>query len=90
MLIDLETVAKCPFRVPEGFQRFSEWTNEMFDGEDYTRMSDMFQLGKLLQDYAPAMTVSTAAARAFIGKLKRKLYTAQDALNDPWLSIPIP
>jgi serine/threonine protein kinase len=49
MLIDLETVADFPFRLPEGFQYFKEWSIEMLEGNLYTPMSDMYQLGKLLE-----------------------------------------
>jgi hypothetical protein len=49
MLIDLETVAAYPFRLPEGFQYFREWSIEMLEGNSYTPMSDMYQLGRLLK-----------------------------------------
>jgi serine/threonine protein kinase len=44
MLIDLETVAASPFRLPEGFQYFRGWSIEMLEGSFYTPMLDIYQL----------------------------------------------
>jgi serine/threonine protein kinase len=49
MLIDLETVAASPFRLPEGFQYFRGWSIEMLEDSFYTPMLDMYQLGILLE-----------------------------------------
>jgi hypothetical protein len=56
MLIDLETVAAYPFRLPTGFQYFREWSIEMLEGSCYTPMSDMYQLGRLLEKDVHWMT----------------------------------
>ncbi|KAG0568484.1 hypothetical protein KC19_6G022400 [Ceratodon purpureus] len=90
MLIDLETVAAFPFEVPRGFEYFSGWSEEMFEGGSYTPMSDMYQLGKLLEDNVPKGTVVSTPAQQFIRSLLRKEYTAATALCDPWLSDRIP
>ena len=60
MLIDFESVATCPFRVTDGFQRFSGWYPEMLEGSLYTSSSDMFSLGKLLKEALPDEKTSLA------------------------------
>lgn len=90
MLIDLETVAVFPFQVSKGFEYFSEWSEVMLEGGSYTPMSDIYQLGKLLEDSVPQRTVDSAPARQFIMRLLRKEYTVPMALRDSWLSDPIP
>ncbi|CAM6044943.1 unnamed protein product [Sphagnum compactum] len=89
MLIDLETVAAYPFRLPEGFQYFREWSIEMLEGNLYTPMSDMYQLGRLLEKDVHWMTEISESALQFIRKLRSKECTAAMALSDPWLSDPV-
>jgi hypothetical protein len=89
MLIDLETVAAYPFRLPEGFQYFREWSIEMLEGNSYTPMSDMYQLGRLLKKDVHWMTEISESALQFIRKLRSKECTAVMALSDPWLSDPV-
>ncbi|KAH9558299.1 hypothetical protein CY35_06G001100 [Sphagnum magellanicum] len=89
MLIDLETVAASPFRLPEGFQYFRGWSIEMLEGSFYTPMSDMYQLGRLLKKDVHWMTEISESALQFIRKLTSKKCTAAMALSDPWLSDPI-
>jgi hypothetical protein len=89
MLIDLETVAAYPFRLPQGFQYFREWSIEMLEGNSYTPMSDMYQLGRLLEKDVHWMTEISESALQFIKKLRSKEYTAAMALSDPWLSDPV-
>ncbi|KAH9577158.1 hypothetical protein CY35_01G199400 [Sphagnum magellanicum] len=89
MLIDLETVAAYPFRLPEGFQYFREWSIEMLEGNSYTPMSDMYQLGRLLEKDVHWMTEISESALQFIRKLRSKECTAVMALSDPWLSDPV-
>ncbi len=89
MLIDLETVAAYPFRLPEGFQYFREWSIEMLEGNSYTPMSDMYQLGRLLEKDVHWMTEISESALQFIRKLRSKECTAAMALSDPWLSDPV-
>jgi hypothetical protein len=89
MLIDLETVAASPFQLPQGFQYFRGWSIEMLEGSSYTPMSDMYQLGRLLEKDVHWMTEISESALQFIGKLISKKCTAPMALNDPWLSDPV-
>jgi hypothetical protein len=89
MLIDLETVAASPFRLPEGFQYLRGWSIEMLEGSFYTPMSDMYQLGRLLEKDVHWMTEISESALQFIRKLRSKKCTAAMALNDPWLSDPV-
>ncbi|CAK9238755.1 unnamed protein product [Sphagnum troendelagicum] len=89
MLIDLETVAAYPFRLPEGFPYFREWSIEMLEGNSYTPMSDMYQLGRLLKKDVRWMTEISESALQFIRKLRSKECTAAMALSDPWLSDPV-
>ncbi|CAK9877535.1 unnamed protein product [Sphagnum jensenii] len=86
MLIDLETITACPFQLPEGFQYFREWSIEMLEGNLYTPMSDMYQLGRLLEKDVHWMTEIPESALQFIRKLKSKECIAAMALSDPWLS----
>jgi hypothetical protein len=91
MLIDLETVAASPFRLPEGFEYLREWSIEMLEGSFYTPMSDMYQLGRLLEkekDVHWMIEISESAVQ-FIRKLRSKKCTAAMALSDPWLSDPV-
>jgi serine/threonine protein kinase len=62
MLIDLERVAASPFRLPQGFQYFREWSIEMLEGNSYTPMSDMYQLGRLLEKDVHWMTEISESA----------------------------
>jgi hypothetical protein len=89
MLIDLETVAAFPFRLAAGFQYFREWSIEMLEGNLYTPMSDMYQLGRLLEKDVHWMPEISESALQFIRKLRSKEYTAVMALSDPWLSDPV-
>ncbi|KAH8966001.1 hypothetical protein BDL97_03G000300 [Sphagnum fallax] len=89
MLIDLETVAASPFRLPQGFEYLREWSNEMLEGSCYTPMSDMYQLGRLLEKDVRWMTEISESALQFIRKLRSKECTAAMALSDPWLSDPV-
>lgn len=61
----------------------------MSEGGSYTPISDMFQLGRLLGDRVPWITVDSTPAREFIRKLRQKEYTEVMAFDDPWLSEPI-
>ncbi len=88
MLIDLETVAAYPFQLPEGFQYLREWSIEMLEGNLYTPMSGMYQLGRLLEKDVHWTEISESALQ-FIRKLRSKKCTAAMALSDPWLSNPI-
>ncbi len=76
MLIDLETVAASPFRLPEGFQYFRGWNIEMLEGSFYTPMSDMYQLGRLLEKDVHWMVEISEFALQFIKKLTSKKCTA--------------
>ncbi|CAM6074883.1 unnamed protein product [Sphagnum tenellum] len=89
MLIDLETVAASPFQLPQGFQYFREWSIEMLEGNLYTPMSDMYQLGRLLEKDVHWMPEISESALQFIRKLRSKECTALMALSDPWLSDPV-
>ncbi|CAM6019566.1 unnamed protein product [Sphagnum balticum] len=89
MLIDLETVAAYPFRLPQGFQYLREWSIEMLEGNLYTPMSDMYQLGRLLEKDVHWMPEISGSALQFIRKLRSKECTAEMALSDPWLSDPV-
>jgi serine/threonine protein kinase len=91
MLIDLETVAASPFRLPEGFEYLRKWSIEMLEGSFYTPMSDMYQLGRLLEEEKDVhwMIEISESAVQFIRKLRSKKCTAAMALSDPWLSDPI-
>jgi hypothetical protein len=84
MLNDLEFVADSPFILSEGFQHFSHWNSEMFEGNQYTPFSDMYSLGKLLGAVLPG--ARTPLAEDFIKKLTNKQLSASYALQDPWLS----
>jgi len=86
MLIDLESVTASPFQMPEGFQYFRGWSIEMLEGSFYTPMSDMYQLGKLLEKDVHWMTEISESALQFIRRLRSKKCTAAMALSDPWLS----
>jgi hypothetical protein len=77
MLVDLETVALSPFQVPQGFQYFKGWSIEMSDGSFYTPMSDVYQLGRLLEWCMYWMTETTTFAQEFIMKLKSISNTLQ-------------
>ncbi|CAK9191076.1 unnamed protein product [Sphagnum troendelagicum] len=89
MLIDLESVAASPFQMPEGFQYFRGWSIEMLEGSFYTPMSDMYQLGKLLEKDVHWMNEISESALQFIRRLRSKKCTAAMALSDPWLSDPV-
>jgi serine/threonine protein kinase len=86
MLIHLEIVAASPFQLPEGFQYFRGWSIEMLEGNFYTPMSDMYQLGRLLRKAVHWMTEISESALQFIRTLTSKKCTAAMALTDPWLS----
>ncbi|KAG0592450.1 hypothetical protein KC19_1G252500 [Ceratodon purpureus] len=85
MLIDLETVAASPFRVPPGFKWFKEWSDATLEGAVYTPLSDMYQLGILLER---RMRWESPGAKDFIRRLKTKQCSAAMALDDPWISNP--
>jgi serine/threonine protein kinase len=87
MLIDFESVAESPFRLPEGFRRFRGWYPETLEGNVYTPYSDMYSLGKLLEEALP--NSRTSLAEEFVRNLTNKQLSASDALQDPWLSGPI-
>jgi hypothetical protein len=89
MLIDLETVAASPFRLPEGFQYLRGWSMKMLEGSFYTPMSNMYHLGRLLEKDVRWMTEISESALQFIRKLRSKKCTAAMALSDPWLSNPV-
>jgi hypothetical protein len=52
-------------------------------------MSDMYQLGRLLEKDVHWMTEISESAVQFIRKLTSKKCTAAMALSDPWLSDPV-
>jgi hypothetical protein len=63
----------------------------MLEGSFYTPMSDMYQLGRLLEkekDVHWMIEISESAVQ-FIRKLRSKKCTAAMALSDPWLSDPV-
>jgi len=52
-------------------------------------MSDMYQLGRLLEKDVHWMTEISEFALQFIKRLRSKKCTAVMALSDPWLSDPV-
>ncbi|CAM6000947.1 unnamed protein product [Sphagnum balticum] len=93
ILIDMESVAFSPFRLPEEF-----WSDEDVlegqidedvyeDGNLYTPMSDMYILGRLLETWG---FTSATCARQFAKQLTSKKPTAAMALKHPWLSDSMP
>jgi hypothetical protein len=64
-------------------------SQEMLEGSFYTPMSDMYQLGRLLEKDVRWMTEISESALQFVRKLTSKKCTAVMALSDPWLSDPV-
>jgi len=93
ILIDMESVAFSPFRLPEEFWSDEDvpevWIDEDVyeDGNLYTPMSDMYILGRLLETWG---FTSTTFARQFAKQLTFKKLTAARALKHPWVSDSMP
>ena len=83
MLIDFESVATFPFRVPKGFQHFSGWCAGTLEGSHYTPFSDMFCLGQLLKEALP--DEKTSLAEDFVQRLINKQLSASAASLHAWL-----
>ena len=89
MLLDLETAAAAKAHaLPSAFNPFTGWGNSVLDSHKrFTTMSDMHLIGALLEKFFSTSGIaSSAASRAFIGKLERKLLSTTAVLNDPWLA----
>lgn len=84
VLINLETAAECPNKVPQGFLGLLGWDPDTLEGGVYMTMSDMHQLGQLLS--STRELVNSTNAKAFIHRLLSKNLSAELALKDPWLS----
>ena len=86
MVIDLEQVAEESRQLPPSYKLacWDDGTLKMGDGggAQYTCLSDMYQLGRLLQSCACAMS---ANAQAFVEALLGKQLTADQALRQSWL-----
>ena len=86
MVIDLEMAAKADQCVNET-KRLSAWDANTLDVRDgkqaYTCMSDMYLIGKLLQDIGGSGMPQQA--KEFTLKLKSKLLTAEQALQQPYI-----
>jgi hypothetical protein len=85
VLIDLEAAAVCPNEVG-GFS-LRNWSSDTLDDGVYTKMSDMYQLGRLLVSMRECL--NTTDAESFIQQLLSKNLSAEVALNDIWLSDPM-
>lgn len=88
MLIDLETVAAADAAALPPTFSLTGWGSSTLDSHRrFTPESDMHQIGALLDEvFSTNGIAGAAAAGAFIDKLKRKLFSAAAALQDPWLA----
>ena len=88
MVIDLETVAKADFELPEGLDCFRCWTRQTLEGKRYTPRLDMYHLGMVLRRAMKdsAKSLAKSLAKSFIRDLISKQLDAEMALNHTWLS----
>ncbi|KAG9285579.1 hypothetical protein G9A89_008556, partial [Geosiphon pyriformis] len=82
VLIDFEHGGK----INEKFDSLlTDWDDGTCDENNtYTTLSDMYQLGKLLERLN---TVSSDDGKDFISKLKKKMLGADAALQHPWITL---
>jgi hypothetical protein len=89
MVIDVEQAGFASRVLPEDFL-LPTWTdNTLEQGADgqrrYTVMSDMYQIGLMLEGCASSCGALSPAADQFIARLKAKQLTAAQALQQEWL-----
>ncbi|CAG8801651.1 23339_t:CDS:2, partial [Dentiscutata erythropus] len=80
VLIDFEHGGKSGEKMTELLKC---WDDGTLDRKKYTKMSDIYQLGKLLEEFL--IMIKSEEGRDFIVKLKRKEMDASEALKHPWL-----
>ena len=90
MVVDLEDAAKAPSELPATYN-LSGWDEDTCDPGQapgtkvYSTLSDMHQIGKLLQPHLARLPGIPPAAHDFVRKLLGKELTAGEALQAAWL-----
>ena len=88
MVIDLETVSKAQAKALPASFRLKDWGPQTLTrNRCYTSISDMHQIGVLIQQLLRAMPSEPSAdARAFKDLLINKKLSANNVLRHAWLS----
>ncbi|RIB06855.1 hypothetical protein C2G38_2046463 [Gigaspora rosea] len=80
VLIDFEHGGKSGNKITEWLKN---WDGGTLDRKKYTKMSDIYQLGKLLEEFL--IIIKSDDGKDFVAKLKKKDMDASEALKRPWL-----
>ncbi|CAG8789577.1 22414_t:CDS:2, partial [Gigaspora rosea] len=80
VLIDFEHGGKSGDKITEWLKN---WDDGTLDRKKYTKMSDIYQFGKLLEEFF--IIIKSDDGRGFVAKLKKKDMDASEALKHPWL-----
>ncbi|GAQ86127.1 Protein kinase-like domain containing protein [Klebsormidium nitens] len=82
-VIDFEAAHKLPWKVPNGFQHFTDWdAGTLSRSGQYTAKSDVYQVGIIMEKYKDL----SAEGRRFAATLKSKKVEAEVALKDPYFA----
>ncbi|CAG8680692.1 1208_t:CDS:10, partial [Funneliformis caledonium] len=84
VLIDFEHGVKANKEMNE---RLSDWNHRTLSNNQYTTLSDIYQLGKLIERLIMRFQMSISDnGKTFVNKLKKKKMNATQALQHAWIT----
>lgn len=87
IVLDVETVGSASARLPKELC-LNGWDDGTLDDGCYTKLSDMYQIGNLLESQIlPLVAGVSGEATSFVQQLKAKELSAEEALAHSWLHV---